>query len=358
MRRQERQRVSPLWLLDCCVIFEASQAMRIAIDAMGGDHAPDKIIQGAVESLEFLQSDDEIIVVGPEDLLHEKLGSVLSTHSNIRIEPASQVIGMDESPVEAVRQKRNSSIVRMVKLAAAGGADAIISAGNTGALVAAGVLMLDALPGVERPGIAVPIPNGHSRVLLCDAGANVQPKPAHLHQYAILASVYSQTLYGVQSPRVGLLNIGTEDEKGTALIKETRLLLEKDSGLNFIGYVEGRDIFDDQCDVVITDGFTGNVVLKVIEGMGGSLLRTLKDQLAQLPAQTADELGPIIKKTFSLYDHEEYGGALLLGVSTLFLKVHGSAGKKAIRNAVHAAKQATRHNINARISAQLSERVA
>ena len=332
--------------------------MRIAIDAMGGDHSPDKIIQGAIESLEFLNADDEIILVGPKGLLCEKLAAVLAAHSNVRIEPASQVIGMDESPVEAVRQKRDSSIVRMVKLAAAGGADAIISAGNTGALVAAGVLILDALPGVERPGIAIPIPNGHNRVLLCDAGANVQPKPAHLHQYAILASVYSQTLYDVQSPRVGLLNIGTEEEKGTPLIKETRLLLEKDSGLNFIGYIEGRDIFSDRCDVVITDGFTGNVALKVIEGMGGSLLGTLKGQLAQLPAQSAAELSPIIKKTFSLYDHEEYGGALLLGVSGLFLKVHGSAGRKAIRNAVHAVKQATEHNINERISARLSERGA
>jgi glycerol-3-phosphate acyltransferase PlsX len=332
--------------------------MRIAIDAMGGDHSPDKIIQGAVESLEFLPSDDAIILVGPEELLREKLAAVMARHSNVHIEPASQVIGMDDSPVEAVRQKRDSSIVRMVKLAAAGKADAIISAGNTGALVAAGVLMLDALPGVERPGIAIPIPNGYNRVLLCDAGANVQPKAAHLHQYAILASVYSQTLYDVAAPRVGLLNIGTEEEKGTALVKETRLLLEKDSGLNFVGYIEGRDIFTDRCDVVITDGFTGNVVLKVIEGMGGSLLRTLKGQMTQLPAPSAAELAPIIKKTFKLYDHEEYGGALLLGVSGLFLKVHGSAGHKAIRNAVHAAKQATVHNINERISARLSERVA
>ena len=338
--------------------FEANRAMRIAIDAMGGDHSPDKIIQGAIESLEFLQSDDEIILVGPEELLREKLAANPTAHRGVRIEPASQVIGMEDSPVEAVRQKRNSSIVRMVKLAAAGGADAIISAGNTGALVAAGVLMLDALPGVERPGIAIPIPNGHNPVLLCDAGANVQPKPAHLHQYAILASVYSQTLYGVARPRVGLLNIGTEEEKGTTLVKETRLLLEKDAGLNFIGYVEGRDLFNDRCDVVVTDGFTGNVVLKVIEGLGGSLLHMLKGQMAQLPPPAAGELGPIIRKTFSLYDHEEYGGALLLGVSGLFLKVHGSAGQKAIRNAVHAAKQATKHNINALISARLSERVA
>ncbi len=332
--------------------------MRIAIDAMGGDHAPDKIIRGAVESLKFLESGDELILVGPEEILRDKLGNVLTAHSNVRIEPASQVIGMDESPVEAVRQKRQSSIVRMVKLAAGGGADAIISAGNTGALVAAGVLLLKALPGVERPGIAISIPNGHTCVLLCDAGANAQPKPMHLNQYAILASVYSQTLYGIEKPRVGLLNIGTEEEKGTVLVKETRALLEKDTDLNFIGYVEGRDIFNDRCDVVITDGFTGNVVLKVIEGMGGSLLRTLKGQLAGVPPQTAAQLAPIIKKTFSLYDHEEYGGALLLGVAGLFLKVHGSAGERAIRNAVQAVKQATGHDINGRIAARFSGRVA
>jgi glycerol-3-phosphate acyltransferase PlsX len=332
--------------------------MRIAIDAMGGDHAPDKIILGAVESLKLLDACDELILVGQEEILRHKLGSVLTDHSNVRIEPATQVIGMDESPVEAVRHKRQSSIVRMVKLAASGGADAIISAGNTGALVAAGVLMLKALPGVERPGIAIPIPNGHTCVLLCDAGANAQPKPMHLHQYAILASVYSQTLYGIEKPRVGLLNIGTEEEKGTALVKETRALLEKDPGLNFIGYVEGRDIFKDRCDVVITDGFTGNVVLKVIEGMGGSLLQTLKGQLADVAPPIAAQMAPIIKKTFSLYDHEEYGGALLLGVAGLFLKVHGSAGERAIRNAVQAAKQATRHDINGRIAARFSERVA
>ncbi|MDA8377126.1 MAG: phosphate acyltransferase PlsX [Planctomycetia bacterium] len=332
--------------------------MRIAIDAMGGDHAPDKIIQGAIESLPSLESGDELIIVGPEELLREKLAAVLRTHHNVRIEPASQVIGMDESPVEAVRKKRHSSIVRMVKLAAGGGADAIISAGNTGALVAAGVLMLKGLPGVERPGIAIPIPNGHNRVLFCDAGANVQPKPVHLHQYAILAAVYAQTLYNIEKPRVGLLNIGTEDEKGTQLVKETRSLLEKDAGMNFVGYVEGRDIFSDQCDVVITDGFTGNVVLKVIEGMGGALLKTLKGQLAELPTSTADQLTPIIKKTFRLYDHEEYGGALLLGVSGLFLKVHGSGGAKAIRNAVQAVKLTTRHNINERIAECLATRVA
>src|SRR5271170_835249 len=327
--------------------------MRIAIDAMGGDQAPDKILQGAVESLEYLQNGDELILVGQEEAIRSRIGSVINGHSQMRIEPAAQIIGMDESPVEAVRQKRDSSIVRMVKLAAAGGADAIISAGNTGALVAAGVLMLKSLPGVERPAIAVTIPTSSGFFMLSDAGANIQPKPVHLYQYAILASIYSEAIWHVKNPRVGLLNIGTEEEKGTPLIKETRQLLEKDKALNFVGYVEGPDLFSNVCDVAITDGFTGNITLKVVEGLTASLLKTFKTQAAAMEPQTLAKVGPLLEKIQNLYDHEEYGGALLLGVSGLFLKVHGSSGAKAIRNAVRSAKEASRLNINDRITSRL-----
>jgi phosphate acyltransferase len=332
--------------------------MRIAIDAMGGDQAPDKILQGAVESLEYLHNGDELILVGQEEVIRSRLGSVFTKHSHVRIEPASQVIGMDESPVEAVRQKRDSSIVRMVKLAAAGGADAIISAGNTGALVASGVLMLKSLPGVERPAIAVTIPTSTGFFMLCDAGANIQPKPVHLYQYAILASIYSETIWHVKNPRVGLLNIGTEEEKGTPLVKETRQLLQKDKAINFIGYVEGRDLFNGVCDVAITDGFTGNVTLKVIEGLTASFLKTFKTEAASQAPEVLAKVDPMIQKIQSLYDHEEYGGALLLGVSGLFLKVHGSGGAKAIRNAVRSAKEAGRLDINARIASRLAAQVA
>ncbi len=328
--------------------------MRIAIDAMGGDHAPEKILQGAVDSLDLLDSSDELILVGRPEIIQPWIAGVSTHGPGVRVVAAADVIGMDESPVEAVRKKRDSSIVKMVKIAAAGDADAIISAGNTGALVAAGVLMLKGLAGVERPGIACTIPTPHGVVMLCDAGANVTPKPAHLHQYAVLASVYMQALHHIENPRVGLLNVGTEEEKGTPLIKETRGLLEKDQSLNFVGYVEGREIFKSVCDVVVTDGFTGNVMLKVIEGMNSSFMTMLHQAAVEHSPTALADFKPLLSRVTSRYDHEEYGGALLLGVAGLFFKVHGAAGPRAIRNAVRRAKDAGRLNVNARIVQRLS----
>ena len=325
--------------------------MRIAVDAMGGDKAPEPIIAGALESLSLLGSDDQLILVGAEDVIKKHLGS--KPDHRIEILNASQVIGMDDSPVEAVRQKRDSSIVKMVRLAADGKVDAVISAGNTGALTAAGVLFIKPLSGVERPGIAVTLPTSTGYCLLCDAGSNVQAKPIHLHQYAHLASVYSEVLFGKTRPRVGLLNIGTEDEKGTPLVKETKALLAADSSLNFVGYVEGRDIFSDCCDVVVTDGFTGNTVLKVVEGLSMSLLGQFKSAAAAHSPEALSALAPVLKSVVARFDHEEYGGALLLGLSRVFLKVHGSGGARAIRNAVKTAKQALDLGVNHRIEVAL-----
>lgn len=325
--------------------------MRIAVDAMGGDRAPEPIIAGAVESLSLLGSRDQLLLVGAPDLIRKYLGA--TPDPRIEIVPASQVIGMDESPVEAVRQKRDSSIVKMVRMAADGQVDAVISAGNTGALTAAGVLFIKPLPGVERPGIAVTLPTTGGYCLLCDAGSNVQAKPIHLHQYAHLTAIYSEVLFGKSKPRVGLLNIGTEDEKGTPLVKEAKALLAGDSSLNFIGYVEGRDIFSDACDVVVTDGFTGNTVLKVVEGLSMSLLGQFKSAAsAHSPAALAT-LTPVLQSVMARFDHEEYGGALLLGLSRVFLKVHGSGGSRAIRNAVKTAKHALDLEVNHRIVAAL-----
>lgn len=323
--------------------------MRIAVDAMGGDQAPGKILQGALQALEHLEPGDELILVGSEEVIRQTLGAELAAHGNVRIEPASQVISMDDAPVEAVRTKRDSSIVRMVKLAAAGGADAIISAGNTGALVAAGVLMLKPLAGVERPGIAITIPTNKGPVMMCDAGANPQPKPSHLHQYAVMASLYMQAIHQVASPRVAILNVGTEEEKGTALVKESRALLEQDKRLNFTGYIEGRDIFRHTADVVVTDGFTGNITLKVIEGCMESLIHTIQHEVAAESPQLIQQFKAPMARVWKRYDHEEYGGALLLGVSGLFLKVHGAGGARAIKNTVAAAKSASRLDINRQI---------
>jgi len=328
--------------------------MRIAIDAMGGDQAPAKILEGAVQALELLDSGDELILVGDQNIIRQHVGSVLDSHPHVRIEHASQVIAMCDSPVEAIRGKRDSSIVRMVKLAAAGGADAIISAGNTGALVAAGVLMLKPLPGVDRPGIAVLIPSAKGAVMMCDAGANPQAKPMHLYQYAVMASLYMKAVRGVEAPTVGILNVGTEEEKGTPLVKEVRDLIKADPTLHYAGYVEGRDIPRHPCDVLVTDGFTGNIVLKVIEGISETLIHTLsKEAMAEGP-EFAARLKPVMGRLLKRYDHEEYGGALLLGVSGLFLKVHGSGGARAIKNAVAGAKAAGKLNVNKQIADRLA----
>lgn len=328
--------------------------MRIAIDAMGGDQAPGQILQGALDAVELLSAGDELILVGNPEVIQQHAGERLAGLSNVRIEAATQVITMDDSPAKAIRGKPDSSIVKMVRLARAGGADAIISAGNTGALVASGVLMLKTLAGAERPGIAVMLPSAKGAVMLCDAGANPEPTAAHLYQYAVMATEYTRAMRGVENPSVAILNIGSEEEKGTALVKAARDLMKADPKLNFIGYVEGRDISKHPCDVLITDGFTGNVVLKVVEGWSEALLHGLqKEIMAESPAllgQVKPAMGRFLKK----YDHEEYGGALLLGVSGVFLKVHGSAGARAIKNAVAAAKTACSLDINRKIVDRLA----
>jgi glycerol-3-phosphate acyltransferase PlsX len=329
--------------------------MRIAVDAMGGDQAPGKILEGALQALELLEGDDQLILVGNQEIIEQHAGEAIKgAGARIRIEHATQVITMDDSPVEAIRGKRDSSIVRMVKLGKEGQADALISAGNTGALVAAGVLMLKPLAGVERPGIAVFLPSSKGAVMLCDAGANTQPKPAHLHQYAVMASLYVKAVNGVENPSVAILNIGTEEEKGTPLVKEARELLKADAGLNFTGYVESRDIPNHPADVIVTDGFTGNVVLKLVEGWSTALFKTLQKEAMKEGPELLEKLKPVMGRIAKRYDHEEYGGALLLGVQGLLLKVHGSSGARAIKNAIAAAKAAGRINIGKQIEERLA----
>jgi phosphate acyltransferase len=329
--------------------------MRIAIDAMGGDQAPAKILEGALAGLAGLEPDDQIILVGQNDVIRQHIGPKIdAAGGRVRIEHASQVITMDDAPAGAIRSKRDSSIVRMVKLAKDGGADALISAGNTGALVAAGVVMLKPLAGAERPGIAVFLPSAKGAVMLCDAGANTQPKAAHLYQYAVMASLYVKAVRGTDHPTVGILNIGTEDEKGTPLVKEAREIIERDPAIAFVGYVESRDLAQHPCDVIITDGFTGNVVLKLIEGWSEMIFHNLQKEVAVEGPEMVARLKPIFGRMMKRYDHEEYGGALLLGVQGVFIKVHGSGGARAIKNAVAAAKVAGKLGINAEIEKRLA----
>lgn len=247
--------------------------MRIAVDAMGGDAAPSAIVQGAVNAANKF-SDHEIILVGDSDQIRDELSKANSSSSNVSIVHASQVVGMNESATVALRKKSDSSITRSVELVAKKKADAIVSAGNTGATVATAALLLGTLEGVKRPGIAVSIPTLHGVCLVIDAGANIKCKPVHFLQNAIMASVFCKYILNIEKPKVGLLNIGEEDAKGNDLVKEAYTLLSN-SHLNFIGNAEGRDVFDGNFDIVVCEGFIGNVLLKFAEGLSISLLSAL-----------------------------------------------------------------------------------
>ena len=323
--------------------------MRIAIDAMGGDNAPEAIIEGALESLEQLDADDEIILVGRQEVIKAKLPEKVLRKKPIRIIDATEVIDMDESPTEALRKKRKSSIAVMVRMAAHKETDAVISAGNTGACVAGCQLRMRNLPGVMRPGIAVILPTLGGPVTMCDAGANIACKPINLYQNAVMSSVYSKRMLGIESPRIGLMSIGAEESKGNDLVKKTRDLLKSDPNLNFIGNLEGRDIFDGTCDVAICEGFVGNVILKLTEGLVGMLFKAIKHELVAGDMALAMKFKPIMMEIYKKYDYHEYGGAPLLGVNGTAFICHGSSKSRTIKNAVLAAKKYHMKKINAQI---------
>lgn len=296
--------------------------MRIAVDAMGGDHAPDEIIVGALEALSRLDQDDRIILVGPQELLEKKLADLKYDRDRVSIADAPDVIAMDEKPIDSLRQKPRSSIGILAKLAKLDQADAVISAGNTGACVAAFQMRMRTLPGVNRPGIAVVFPTTNGPVTICDVGANIACKPINLYQYGLMASIYSRHFLKVQNPRVGLMSIGEEEAKGNEIVKRSRELMRGDSRLNFIGNIEGRDIFRGVCDVVVCEGFVGNVILKLTEGAVEGLFRAIKQELSPW-------LGLIFKRTimrvYQKHDYHEYGGAPLLGINGTALICHGAS---------------------------------
>jgi len=328
--------------------------MRIAIDAMGGDHAPDEIIAGAVEAVGSLAEDDEIILVGPEETIEAQLGRSKAVREAISIVHASDTIGMDEPPIESLRKKPKSSIGLLAKLAKHGRTDAVISAGNTGACVAAFQMRMRSLPGVNRPGIAVVFPTFEGPVTLCDVGANIACKPINLYQYGAMASIYSHNVLGIENPRVGLMSIGSEDAKGNELVKKTRELLKSDTRLNFIGNIEGRDIFRGVCDVVVCEGFVGNVVLKLTEGLVDGLFKAIKHELMTEKLRLVMKFKPVMTRIYQKYDYNEYGGAPLLGANGTALICHGSSKARTIRNAIRTAKQFHTAKINDKIVEYLS----
>ena len=326
--------------------------MRIAIDAMGGDNAPDEIVAGVLETIELLDENDELILVGPKDVIEPRIPSLKSRQGAISVVHAPDVIAMDEAPIESLRRKPKSSIGVIAKLAKRGQADAVISAGNTGACVAAFQMRMRNLPGVNRPGIAVVFPTFEGPVTICDVGANIACKPIHLYQYAIMAGVYSQYQLGIENPRIGLMSIGQEDAKGNEVVKKTRELMKSDPNMNLVGNIEGRDIFKGVCDVAVCEGFVGNVILT--EGLVDGLFKAIKYELMDEKLRLARKFKPVMTRIYKKYDYNEYGGALLLGVNGTALICHGSSKSKTIKNAILAAKKYHTEKINDKIIEYLS----
>jgi len=330
--------------------------MRLAIDVMGGDNAPDAILKGCVEALTHLSPADQLLLFGDRGVIVDLLAEFGCSDPRLVVEHAPEVITMADSPAKAVRSKPESSIVKMSLRGSrkhADPVDGVLSAGNTGACVAAAIMHMKRLPGVHRPGIAVTIPAFHGPVVLCDAGANPEPTAVHLWQYGVMADIYARDVLGVACPRVALMNIGAEEGKGSDLIKKARDLLRETPDLNFIGYVEGRDFFNGVADVIVTDGFLGNTLLKMAEGMAKSLFSAIAQEIFQADPALALQFEPVVKKIYAKNDYHEYGGAPLLGVNGSCFIAHGSSEARTIKAAVRNARDYVMRHVNDGIAARV-----
>lgn len=328
--------------------------MWIAVDVMGGDNAPEAIIRGAVQSCE--EYGYKVVLVGDEKLIKRELKLFDISKLTLEVVHASEIINMDDSPAYACRQKRDSSIMVALRLVKEGKAKACVSAGNSGAIMAASLMHSKRLPGVNRPAIATLLPTLKGMCTVIDAGANVDCKAKHLLQFAIMGSVYFKDIFGIDYPRIGLLNIGGEATKGDELRVNSYNLLEK-SGLNFVGNVEAKDILKGKADVIICDGFVGNMILKFAEGLSEMMLTMIKEEIKRktLWKIAAYSLKKAFKNIKKKINYEEYGGAPLLGVSGLSIICHGSSSDKAIKSAIRVAFELISKSINQEICAQINK---
>jgi phosphate acyltransferase len=321
--------------------------MRIAVDAMGGDYAPREIVAGTLDAARTVSGLSKLFLVGDEAAIRRELPAGQDFPGIVEIRHASEVVGMEESPAVAIRRKKDSSISRAVELVKAGEADAIFSAGSTGAAVAASRLKLRTLEGVDRAAIACVMPTPGKPFVLLDAGATTDCTAEILAQFAVMGSVYSQEIVGARNPQIGLLSVGTEDSKGNETTKEAFKLLEK-SGLNFQGNVEGHDLFEGTLDVVVCDGFVGNVVLKTSESVAHTMSRWLKEELTRNIVRKIGAL--LLKPAFNTIrrrsDPSMYGGAPLLGVNGICIIGHGVSNARAVRNGIRVAAEAVQHKLN------------
>ena len=312
-----------------------SDWIHVAVDGMGGDNAPSEIVKGVVEAVNE-SSVLKVTLTGPEDVLQKELKPYSYPSDRITICHAPEVIAMAEAPVEAIRTKRDSSMVRGLYLVRNGECDAFVTAGSTGAALAGGQLIVGRIRGIERPPLAPLLPSSKGPVLLIDCGANMDPRASMLLQFAQMGSIYMRGMTGTENPRVGLLNVGTEEEKGNALAKEAHALLKECEGIHFIGNIEARQIAEGDADVVVTDAFTGNAVLKMYEGVAGTLLKGLKAALKGSPLSMAGALlvKPALKEMLGKFDVSAYGGAPMLGLRGLVVKTHGNSTSVEIKNAL------------------------
>jgi glycerol-3-phosphate acyltransferase PlsX len=327
--------------------------MRIAIDAMGGDHAPHAHVESAL-SAAVEWPDTHLILVGDPGVLKPLLGN--GAPSNVSIEPALEVIGNDDEPVKAVRRKTDSSMVVAGRMVKEGRADAMISAGNTGALMAVGLLIVGRLKGIERPGLAPMFPSlDNVGVLALDMGANMDAKPEHLVQYALMGSLYRAKVHGIEQPRVGLLNVGSEAAKGNELTKAAFEMLQQ-APINFVGNVESRDVLDRVCDVIVCDGFSGNIMLKAFEGAASTIFKLLREELTSsfTSKLAAGVLKPSFRRVRDRMDYNEYNGAPLLGVNGLVIKGHGSSDAKAMKTAIRQTRTAIGNGLIAALADEFS----
>ncbi|WP_160675689.1 phosphate acyltransferase PlsX [Clostridium sp. C8-1-8] len=308
--------------------------MRIAIDGMGGDNAPSAIVEGCVMALKEF-NDVEIVITGPEDVITGEFSKYDYDKSRVTILNATEVIGTNEHPVMALRKKKDSSLNKALKLVKDKECDAVISSGSTGAFLAGCTLVIGRIKGIERPALSPIMPGMKGPFVVVDAGANVDCKPQYLKQFAIMGKVYYESVINVPNPTVALVNIGAEEEKGNELTKETYKLL-KNSNLNFVGNIEPRDITDGDVNVVVCDGFVGNTVLKMYEGVASNLLGTIKTALLSSLVTKIGALFimPVIKTLKNKFDYKEYGGAPFLGVDGICIKAHGSSDARAFKNAI------------------------
>ena len=321
--------------------------MRIAVDVMGGDHGCGVVIDGVKQALQAHSGLTEVDLVGDQEEIKAHLAKARFQDERIRVVHASEVLSMEDKPVEGLRKKKDCSILRAVELVKEGRADALISPGNTGGLVAAATIRLRKLEGVERVGIVTVIPSAENEFVLLDSGANVECRPMHLVHYAVMGSVYSREILGYKQPRVGILSNGTEENKGNELTQEAHKLC-KQIDIHFIGNVEGHDLFHNRVDVVLCDGFVGNIVLKTIESFAKGLMAWLQKELKKNPKRI---LGALLAKNAlrtikRRMDPDAYGGAPLLGLNGNVMKVHGSARDRAVMNAIRLSTQAIQNQIN------------